>query len=113
MRLKRRYVFVKKRREIKATEALSTFKALFGFLLFYDAQPRLVAETNQFAVYRVASNYVRELRISILLTHATGGLYTLVVSGTLRGLIRRLRERKEGEAFWQGLKAEYLKGRKR
>lgn len=111
--MKRRYMFVKKRQDIKGLEVLSTFRNLFGLLPFYDAQPKLVAETSQFVVYRVASAYTRELRVSILLTHMTGSLYTLVVSGTIRGLVRRVRERREGALFWQSLQAEYLKGRKR
>lgn len=109
---KRRYLFVLKlATTASGSQLLVFFRELFGTIRFYQAQPFVVFDTADWVVIKVNHRYVTELRAAICAFGETGGFYTLLVSGSIRGLLRSLGLRKEGEPYTLALKQRYLNER--
>jgi RNase P/RNase MRP subunit POP5 len=109
---KRRYIFVLKFiTAARGDQLLGFFKDLFGTIKFYQAQPVVVFDSPEWTVIRVNHKYVTELRATICAFGEPGGFYTLLVSGSIRGLIRGLGPRKEGERYTEALRQRYLNER--
>jgi hypothetical protein len=110
---KRRYIFVVKNNDITSTQITSTFKAFFGKLCYNKASVRPILEHENWVVIRVNHLYLPQLRAAVLLTGEIGDLFSLVTSGTLTGIIRSLKRRKEGQKYVQTLELLYKAGRKK
>lgn len=108
---KKRYVFIVKYAKIEGNTLLFFYRKLFGDILTYRSSPKIIYERDGWLVVRVNHRYLPQIRAATLMC-GPGSLYTLLVSGSLRALLRKLRSRIEGKSYVEELAQAYLEHKK-
>lgn len=104
---KKRYLFIIKGRGLNGGSLLFYYKKLFGDFEALQASIKIVHEKDDWLVLRVNHKYLTRVRAAILV-YGSGSLYTMLVSGSIRALIRKLQLRSEGKKYAQDLLKAYL-----
>lgn len=104
---KRRYLFIIKWGKVDGHSLVSYYKKMFGEFMALRSSIRIVHEKESWLILRVNHRYLEHARAAILV-YGSGNLYTLLVSGTMRGLIRKLRTRIEAKNYVEQVVQAYV-----
>ncbi len=111
---KRRYVFiVKYNNKINAHSYALFFKQTFGEIIMSKCSFKVIYEEKTWFVLRVSHMCLPYVRSATVIYGTPGDLYTLVVSGSIRGLIRSLESRSEGKIYVEQLRQVYRAQKRR
>jgi hypothetical protein len=85
---------------------------LFGRGELVRAGLRPIIKGTRWSVVRVWHSDMAQLRVAIATLEGPKAAYTLVASGTVRGLNRALKRRRAGQDFVKEFEELYLRGRR-
>ncbi|HLH45324.1 MAG TPA: hypothetical protein VKV31_00980 [bacterium] len=111
---KRRYIFiVKYNNKISAHSYALFFKQMFGEIMMSKCSLKVIYEEKTWFVLRVSHICLPYVRSATVIYGTPGDLYTLVVSGSISGLIRSLEARSEGKIYGEQLRQVYRAQKRR
>ncbi len=110
--LRRRYFFLLWSVGPNYRALSDTFEKLFGRGELVRAGLRPIIKGTRWSVVRVWHSDMAQLRVAIATLEGPKAAYTLVASGTVRGLNRALKRRRAGQDFVKEFEELYLRGRR-
>jgi RNase P/RNase MRP subunit POP5 len=98
---------VKYNSEVKGISLIYFITELFGKLMSHRLSIKIIHEEPEWFILRVNHRYLPFVRAAVALYGKPGDLYTLAVSGTVRGLIHRLEPRIECRKYMDSFVKAY------